>query len=288
MKQIRNILVGVAACVFSTTAAAAASVQDELTILQGELYNAIQSVDPDSVEQFRAISDSIATRQLFVDKAGDRYILVNKRDQTMSVVVDGKEVLSEKIIIGRDEQPTPILDAKVTQVVINPDWVVSQNTALLVIAPRFAKDPNYAIAMGYVVYSGWGKNAKTLDPRKIDWQKHIDNGRIPYRIYQKPGKFNSLGDIKFVVPGTDGIFLHGTPFKQLFSKEVRKYSSGCIRVPNTVALADIILSNLNQDSINSVLQKGRLRKYDVRSPMKFYVVDWPVSVGEDNKVSYLK
>lgn len=264
----------------------AASVQDELAVLQDELYAAIQSTDPNSVEKFASISESIARREDFIRKAGDRYILVNKRDQTLRVVEKEKEVLFQRAIIGRDEQPTPELESKVVQVVMNPDWTVSQNTALLVIAPRFAKDPNYATAMGYVIYSGWGNSVRRLDPRKIDWQKHIDSGKIPYRIYQKPGRFNSLGNIKFVVPNTGGIFIHGTPFKQLFEEENRKFSSGCIRISDTTKLADILLSQMTDKSIESVLKSKRTRGYRVKMPMPLYVVDWPVTVDNESKVAY--
>lgn len=264
----------------------AASVQEELAILQDELYVAIQSTDPDSVDKFTSISESIARRERFISRAGDRYILVNKRDQTLRVVVEGKEVLFQKAIIGRDEQPTPVLESKVVKVVLNPDWTVSQNTALLVIAPRFAKDPNYATAMGYVIYSSWGSNARRLDPREIDWKKHIDAGHIPYKIYQKPGRFNSLGDIKFVVPNTGGIFIHGTPFKQLFNEEDRKFSSGCIRISDTAKLADILLSQMTNTSIESVLKSERTRGYRVKDPISFYVVDWPVTINKKLKVSY--
>jgi murein L,D-transpeptidase YcbB/YkuD len=98
------------------------------------------------------------------------------------------------------------------------------------------------------------------------------------KIYQKPGKFNSLGRIKFVVPNTDGIFLHGSPYKSLFDKEIREFSSGCVRLQKTIELADLILDDVSATVLQTRMKDGRTRNYHVKNPMKFFIVDWPVTV----------
>ena len=57
------------------------------------------------------------------------------------------------------------------------------------------------------------------------------------RIRQRPGPRNALGDIKFVFPNRENIYLHHTPSVQLFERDRRDFSHGCIRVEQPVALA---------------------------------------------------
>jgi murein L,D-transpeptidase YcbB/YkuD len=266
----------------------ASSVQDELSVLQDDLYETIQSVDPDSVEIFSALSEAISIRQELIRKAGKNYILVNIKDYTLRAVKNGKEVLHDKVIIGTPEQPTPLLDGKyITTIVTNPGWTVSPNTALLRIAPRFARSSNYASVMGFKVYSSWNDNAELMDPKHIDWNKWITAKRIPYKIYQKPSRFNSLGQVKFVIPNTNGIFIHGSPYKKLFDEKKREFSAGCVRMLKTIELADVLLDKVSKETLSNQIESGRTHYFKLPSPIKVFIVDWPVTVNhETNKVAY--
>jgi L,D-transpeptidase YcbB len=68
---------------------------------------------------------------------------------------------------------------------------------------------------------------------------------MPYwlRIRQRPGQRNALGDVKFVFPNNDNIYLHHTPTVGLFARDRRDFSHGCIRVEQPVALARFVLQD---------------------------------------------
>ena len=61
-----------------------------------------------------------------------------------------------------------------------------------------------------------------------------------------PGPRNALGDIKFVFPNREHIYLHHTPSVRLFERERRDFSHGCIRVEQPVALAGFVLQGMPQ------------------------------------------
>lgn len=267
------------------TCANAQSIQDELSFLHANLWNVIQSTDPESVDQFASLTRLINIRENFLAKSGDRYIILNKRDYTLRVIDNGKEVFLFKAIIGRKEQPTPLIESFISSIVVNPDWIVTPRTAVLKIAPRFAKNPDYADVMGYQIYAGWGNESKKLNPKKINWQQLIDKGNVPYKIRQVPGHYNELGTIKFIVPNTDGIFIHGTPNKSLFETEVREYSSGCIRISEVVELADFLMEDrLSSTEINTLIKNKQTRSFIIPRKMPVYVVDWePVMDNKDKR-----
>jgi murein L,D-transpeptidase YcbB/YkuD len=74
------------------------------------------------------------------------------------------------------------------------------------------------------------------------------------RLRQRPGNKNALGDIK---PNDYAIYLHDTPFKDLFRQTKRDFSHGYIRVENPKALAKFILKNRknwNKEKTNATLK----------------------------------
>ena len=65
-----------------------------------------------------------------------------------------------------------------------------------------------------------------------------DHGK--QRIRQLPGEKNALGLAKFMFPNDFNIYLHDTPNGELFNKDVRAFSHGCIRVEHPDQLAQFV------------------------------------------------
>ena len=61
------------------------------------------------------------------------------------------------------------------------------------------------------------------------------------RIRQKPGDKNALGLVKFMFPNSFSIYMHDTPEDQLFQKDVRAFSHGCIRLEKPEEMAQWVL-----------------------------------------------
>lgn len=271
-----------------SVSAHAKSVQDELLVLQDHVWQLFRSVEPESVRQFNELAAAIKTRENFVVKAGNRYTIVNRKDHILRVINDGKEVFAFKAIIGRKAQPTPLLKSYISTIVVNPDWVVSPRTAIQRLAPKFDLDPEFATAMGYEIYNGWGKYSKKLNPTSINWGQHVNRGVMPYKIRQAPGENNELGMIKFIVPNTGGYFVHGTPHKKLFDTNIREYSSGCIRIREVIKFADFLMEHhLNDIQIKTLIRNKQTKAFTVPTKMPIYVVDWDVIVDSDGTVKFI-
>jgi murein L,D-transpeptidase YcbB/YkuD len=60
-------------------------------------------------------------------------------------------------------------------------------------------------------------------------------------IRQRPGPNNSLGRVKFLFPNSYSIYMHDTPARQLFARDQRAFSHGCIRLAEPRALAEYLL-----------------------------------------------
>ena len=69
-------------------------------------------------------------------------------------------------------------------------------------------------------------------------------GRL--RIRQRPGPRNALGNVKFILPNNQAIYLHDTPTPALFGRPRRDFSHGCVRVEQPVSLAHWLLHDQPQ------------------------------------------
>ena len=90
------------------------------------------------------------------------------------------------------------------------------------------------------------------------------------RIRQRPGPNNALGDIKFVFPNQDNIFLHHTPATGLFARDRRDFSHGCIRVEHPVELVKFVLKNLPdwpEERIRTAMGRGESATLKLPDPV---------------------
>ncbi len=160
------------------------------------------------------------------------------------------------MIVGRPDRKTPMMSSALNNVVVNPPWNVPPTLARKDILPKVRNNPGYLEQHGYTVMRGWNSK-ETIDPYRVDWSTITENN-LPFRFQQAPGARNSLGRYKFNMPSSDAIYLHDTPNHNLFQKDVRALSSGCVRVNKASELANMLLQDAgwNDTRISDALKQG--------------------------------
>lgn len=142
-----------------------------------------------------------------------------------------------KVIVGKAlNTRTPLIAADLRFIEFSPYWNVPPSIARGEVVPRLRRDPGYFTREGFEFVGAGGAVQTTLSAASID---ALQAGRV--RIRQRPGPMNALGDIKFVFPNQDDIYLHHTPAVSLFQRDRRDFSHGCIRVEDPVGLARFVL-----------------------------------------------
>ena len=78
-------------------------------------------------------------------------------------------------------------------------------------------------------------------------------------VRQKQGDDNALGRVKVIFPNPHSVYLHDTPKKDLFSRTLRAFSHGCMRMEKPMEMAEFLLRETGQfDDINvPQLMRGR-------------------------------
>jgi murein L,D-transpeptidase YcbB/YkuD len=170
-----------------------------------------------------------------------RFLLVDAGKQLLSLYEDGRPVDSMKVIVGTEQLPTPLISSIMYYVTYNPYWHAPDHLVRKTIAPTVLRQGlGYLKSHGYHVIEEWSETPKVLDPSTVDW-KGAAAGSAHLLVQQDPGPLNSMGKLKFPFPNPEDIYLHDTPNKALFAKEVRFLSNGCVRVEDAQRLGRWVL-----------------------------------------------
>ena len=173
--------------------------------------------------------------------ARGKFLLVDAGDQRLTMFEDGQAVDSMKIIVGTNQLPTPLISSIIYYVTYNPYWHAPDHLVRKTIAPTVLRQGmRYLKSHGYHVIDEWSPEAKEIDPTTVDW-KGAAAGTVHLLVRQDPGPLNSMGSLKFPFPNPEDIYLHDTPGKELFAKDVRNLSNGCVRVEDAKRLGRWLL-----------------------------------------------
>jgi murein L,D-transpeptidase YcbB/YkuD len=205
----------------------------------------------------------------------EKYIRINVPEYLLRLYMNDSLKSLNRIIVGKIETQTPELTATIRQIVLFPYWVVPQSITNKEMLPKAKENVNYFEKNNLKIF----KNETEIDPKSINWAKIKDNS-FPFRVRQENGPENSLGILKFEFHNPYGVYVHDTPNKSLFNRDIRAFSHGCMRCEFPIELAKMILDadsikkkrNLyTSTSIDSLLELKEHIKIDLRKPIPIFV-----------------
>ncbi len=216
---------------------------------------------------------------------GERYVLVNTAGFRLTAAEKDKHVFDMRIIVGRDYRSTPTFNGNLSHMILNPYWNVPDSIARKDLLPKQQNDPRHFTSSNIKVFPNYNRNAEAIDPDTIDWLG-IKN-RFPYVLRQDPGKNNALGRIKFMFPNSFDIYLHDTPSKSLFQRDIRTFSSGCVRLEKPLELAAFALDKKNlPDKFLTDMESGKTATVHLPKPLPIYLVYITAWVDGQEKVHF--
>lgn len=221
---------------------------------------------------------------------GDTHVLVNVAAFEMLTESGGKTIDRRKVIVGEEFHKTPMFSDKISFAQFNPTWTISRSIAGNEILPHLRTDANYLQQKGYVLYTSWEPDAPAMSASQIDWSS-VNRKNFPYRIVQPAGPDNVLGQVKFLFPNRFNVYLHDTSSRQLFAKEDRALSHGCIRVEHAMEYAKLLYSldnSLAPDKIDSIAASDQTTDVKLRRPIPIHLTYFTLWVEPDGKLSDLE
>lgn len=220
---------------------------------------------------------------------GPRMIVVNIPEFVLRAYeTQGNRVtldLEMRVIVGRAlDTRTPIFLEDMRFIEFSPYWNVPRSIARGETLPRLRRDPGYFAQQGFEFVTQDGRIVRSLSSEAIDKVQRGD-----WRIRQRPGPRNALGDIKFIFPNDQNTYLHHTPAPELFSRVRRDFSHGCIRIESPVQLALFVLHGNPQwpeIRIEEAMKGGKSRTIRLEQPIPVLIAYSTAVVKNGGKVYF--
>lgn len=213
----------------------------------------------------------------------DRSVKINIPSYELILSDNDKTELRMKVIIGRTERPTPVINSAITAIVINPTWTVPPTILKEDVLPAVRSDINYLRNHKMKVLNSRGEE---INPDSIEWSK-ITERNFPYHIQQDAGPTNPLGRIKFFIPNHHSVYLHDTNMPSLFASQERAVSSGCIRIELPMALVRLLSPSTGwtEEMVRDQIESGETRIVLVKNPLPIHLTYFTAYV--DNNELYV-
>ena len=183
---------------------------------------------------------------------GQKYVIVNVPAYTVALVENGAVTDRRRAVAGAIKTPTPQLSATITGAIFNPWWEIPKSI-----------EPEVRGKRGYV---------------------RVPAGEGAFRYRQPPGPRNALGRAKLVMGNPHAIYLHDTNAKNLFNRQQRAFSHGCIRTEDAVGFFTNLLAGTEwtPEKVQQTLASGKTVQANTAAPIPVYIVYFTVATASDD------
>lgn len=180
----------------------------------------------------------------FSNDFGLNYLLINIPDYQLVAIKDNDTMQKQKVVVGKESRRTPVLESKISNINLNPNWTVPPTILKEDIYPEAIKNPSVFRKKGLKIYD---KNKKEVNP----WSWKIEDA-YKYKYVQAPSKNNSLGSMKINFPNKFSVYLHDTNHRDYFRFYYRALSSGCVRLEKPLEMAEYLIDDSEKWDLQTI------------------------------------
>lgn len=250
-----------------------------------QVFQVDHGLNPDGVAgqgTLKAINTSVTTRLqsilvamererwMNIDR-GQRHVWVNLTDFSAAIVDDGKVTFRTRAVVGKNtsDRRSPEFSDVMEHMIINPSWNVPRSITTREYLPAMQRNAGAAGHLQLIDSRG-----RVVSRSNVDFSAYTAR-TFPYALRQPPSGRNALGLVKFMFPNSHNIYLHDTPAKSLFARDVRAFSHGCIRLHQPFDFAYALLARQTSDPksvFHAALNTGRETRIDLEQHIPVHLV----------------
>jgi murein L,D-transpeptidase YcbB/YkuD len=230
-------------------------------------------------QRLSQLKTNLARLRAFDTKSAQRFVVCNIPAAQLEAIENGTVMSRHIAVVGKPDRPSPDINSRIVEINFNPYWTVPVSIVRKDLIPKMQAEPDYLTKNKIRILDP--KNNE-LTPAQINW---FSEEAVNYKFKQDPGDLNSLGSIRINFPSPHGVYMHDTPYKNLFGEDVRFHSSGCMRIQNVRDLVSWILSDTSGWSrleIDEVIKSGERKDAKLKVPVPLhwiYVTAWSTADG---------
>lgn len=225
----------------------------------------------------------------FAGASDEQYVYVNIPEYSLRFVKAGDVKLKNNVIVGKPSWETPAFSDEIEKFVVNPEWRIPTSIATKEIAPKVAEDPDYLVKNNIEIRKNSYLDSQTVNPSNIDWDS-IEPYQFDHFLVKRAGEENPLGEVKYLFPNPEAIYVHDTPAKHRFSQANRALSHGCIRIEKPFSLAREIIKYEGEaqtlNNMDTALAQNSTQTFHLDEPLPIHLVYWTAWVDENKLVNF--
>lgn len=191
---------------------------------------------------------------------GANYLLINIPDYQLIAIKNKDTTQKQKVVVGKESRRTPVLESKISNINLNPNWTVPPTILKEDIYPEAIKDPSVFRKKGLKIYD---KNKNEVNP----WIWKIEDA-YKYKYVQAPSKNNSLGSMKINFPNKFSVYLHDTNHRGYFKYYYRALSSGCVRLEKPLEMAEYLINDSEKWNLQTISDTTDIKHYTKLQKLK--------------------
>ena len=234
-------------------------------------------------DEIEAVALSLERWRWMPHDLGSKHILVNIPEYRAVVRSESNTLLSMDVIVGSIEYPTPVFSRDMSYIDVNPTWTVPQSIANRQLIPRERQQPGYLASRNFDILKRDGKKFVKIPHEQVS-AADLAQKRFPYTLQQRGGSGNALGKVKFMMPNRHQIYLHDTPSTELFSRDDRALSNGCIRLSQPEQMANLLMlaDGYSEQEISAAWSSTRTKRFSLRTPVPTHMTYLTTWVDEND------
>ena len=234
------------------------------------------------------------------ENMGAFHVWQNTPEYTARVVKNGEVIHQMRVVVGKTNTQTPVFSARMQYIVFNPEWGVPDSIKVKELLPYMkpAQDDFFGAIFGGGGFGGADTrvlqkhnlrvslNGKPVDASSVNWSQ-ADIRR--YTFIQPAGGTNVLGVVKFRFPNKHDVYMHDTTQRDLFNREVRAFSHGCVRVQNPLKLAEILLNEdkgWTEAQIKQALAGSGPNEVELTNRIPVHLSYFTAVAGDDGQIRF--
>ena len=238
----------------------------------------IDALDRTPAAVAAALKTTLASLHALAADEPREFLLVNIPSQTAYLIAGNTVEMSMRVAVGRPSRPTPLLDDRITDVILNPTWTAPTTVLAKDKLPSLRRTGHPGIEGATIYLDG-----EEVDPAAVDWST-VSADRL--KVVQSPGDQNALGRFKFNLTNGESIYLHDTNDHSVFARQSRAISSGCVRLAEPRQLAELLLGRegWSPERISAAVDRERTQGIGLSRPLPVRIVYWQATVDDNSTV----
>jgi len=231
-----------------------------------------------------SVADKIAKLEVALEQArwlpadlGARHVFINQPAFMVYYYEGGAEKFSMRTVIGSKANQTYFFEDRIQTVEVNPYWGVPQSIIINEMLPKLRNDPSYLDRMGYEVAVG----GRAVPSSSVNW----NGSTAGVSVRQPPSGDNALGELKILFPNSHAIYMHDTPSKSFFKRDMRALSHGCVRLAEPRKMAAAVLG-VSEADVGKEIAAGRNKALSVKADIPIYIAYFTAWPNKNGRVEY--